>query len=377
MNKKKRRVPALLIQFFLALAALVVFLIYAIQVNTKTLGLPGENVSLLNNLRYSISLYRNLEELQKPVYFPNEVERKFSIESNDSAMEICRNLATGGFVSSSDSACDYLIYKGNDRFLSPGTYTISSGLNTIQIVDLISKNSNRDIQFTIFAGWRLEEIAAIIDQLGFLFSGEKFLQIAENPPNELSEPLMIPEGRSLEGYLSPGFYSLKPTTDAKGFITEAILRTLSNLNDINLDLQVQNKDFSQDQVIILASIIQRETMDADEMPMIASVFYNRLEIGMKLETDPTVQYGIGFDAASLSWWKAPLTYADLTTYSEYNTYQIQGLPPGPICNPGKEAINAALHPAQSEFFFFRAKCDGSLTHNFAITYDEHLANGCD
>ena len=118
-------------------------------------------------------------------------------------------------------------------------------------------------------------------------------------------------------------------------------------------------------------------MDSDEMPMIASVFYNRLEIGMKLETDPTVQYGIGFDADSLSWWKAPLTYADLTTYSEYNTYQIYGLPPGPICNPGKEAINAALYPAQSEFFFFRAKCDGSLTHNFAVTYDEHLANGCD
>jgi len=377
MNKKKRRVPALLIQFLLALAALVIFLIYAVQVNTKTLGLPGENVSMLNNLRYSISLYRNLEELQKPVFFPIDVERKFSIESNDSATEICQNLSTEGFVSSSDSACDYLIYKGNDRFLSPGTYTISSGLNTIQIMDFISKNSNRDVQFTIFAGWRLEEIAAIIDQLGFLFSSEDFLQIAENPPNELSEPLMIPEGRSLEGYLAPGFYSLKPTTDAEGFITEAILRTLTNLNDINLDLQAQNQNISQHQVIILASIIQRETMDADEMPMIASVFYNRLEIGMKLETDPTVQYGIGFDAASLSWWKAPLTYADLTTYSEYNTYQIQGLPPGPICNPGKEAINAALHPAQSEYFFFRAKCDGSLTHNFAVTYGEHLANGCD
>lgn len=377
MNKKKKHIPAFLILFLLALAALVVFLIYAVQVNTKTLGLPGENVSLLNNLRYSISLYQNLEELQKPVIFPDDAERKFSIESNDSATEICQNLSAEGFVSSSDSACDYLIYKGNDRFLSPGTYTISSGLNTIQIMDFISKNSNRDIQFTIFAGWRLEEIAAVIDQLGFLFSGEEFLQIAENPPNELSEPLMIPEGRSLEGYLAPGFYSLKPTTDAQGFITEAILRTLTNLNDITLDLQAQNQNISQDQVIILASIIQRETMDSDEMPMIASVFYNRLEIGMKLETDPTVQYGIGFDAASLSWWKAPLTYADLTTYSEYNTYQIQGLPPGPICNPGKEAIIAALHPAQSEFFFFRAKCDGSLTHNFAITYDEHLANGCD
>jgi UPF0755 protein len=129
--------------------------------------------------------------------------------------------------------------------------------------------------------------------------------------------------------------------------------------------------------MILASIIQRETLDEAEMPLIASVFYNRLAIGMKLETDPTVQYGIGFDAASQSWWKTPLTFADLEAYSDYNTYQNQGLPPGPICNPGKAAISAATHPDQSDYFFFRAKCDGSLTHNFAKTYDEHLANGCD
>ena len=109
--------------------------------------------------------------------------------------------------------------------------------------------------------------------------------------------------------------------------------------------------------------------------MIASVFYNRLNIGMKLETDPTVQYGLGYDQASMSWWKTPLTYSDLESTSGYNTYYISGLPPGPISNPGKEAIFAAFHPDQSNYLFFRAKCDGSLTHNFAETYENTLPMG--
>ncbi|NLB71885.1 MAG: endolytic transglycosylase MltG [Chloroflexi bacterium] len=375
--KEKKGIPGLLIQFLLASAALVAFLIYANSANTKVLGSPGENVSLINNLRYSIRLYTNLDELQDPVIFQNEPERKFTIGTNDSATQVCENLAAGSFVFSSGSACDYLIYKGKDRFLSPGTYTIRSGLNTIQTMDLISNNANRDIQFTIFAGWRLEEIAAMIDQLGFTFSGEEFLEMAENPPSEIYAAYMIPEGRSLEGYLAPGFYSLKPTIDIDGLISEATLGMQNLLYEVNTDRRYQSETLSQDEIMILASIIQRETLDEAEMPLIASVFYNRLAIGMKLETDPTVQYGIGFDAASQSWWKTPLTFADLEAYSDYNTYQNQGLPPGPICNPGKAAISAATHPDQSDYFFFRAKCDGSLTHNFAKTYDEHLANGCD
>lgn len=127
----------------------------------------------------------------------------------------------------------------------------------------------------------------------------------------------------------------------------------------------------------MASIIQRETLAAEEMPLIASVFYNRLEIGMRLETDPTVQYALGYDAAKATWWQSPLTYADLEVNSPYNTYRNPGLPPGPISNPGKAALNAAVAPAESDYLFFRAKCDGSLTHNFSKTYDEHLNFGCD
>ncbi|MEO1289708.1 MAG: endolytic transglycosylase MltG [Chloroflexota bacterium] len=108
--------------------------------------------------------------------------------------------------------------------------------------------------------------------------------------------------------------------------------------------------------------------------MIASVYRNRLEIGMNMEADPTVQYGI--NGTRGEWW-VNITVADYRgVNSPYNTYLINGLPPGPIANPSLSAIRGAAYPAQTDFIFFRAKCDGSNYHNFAVAFDEHLANGC-
>jgi UPF0755 protein len=131
-----------------------------------------------------------------------------------------------------------------------------------------------------------------------------------------------------------------------------------------------------DEAVILASIVQREAVVEDEQPMIASVFLNRLSIGMKLETDPTVQYALGYQEDRGSWWKSPLGLDDLAFDNPYNTYLYQGLPPGPICNPGLPALRAVAFPAQSPYYFFRAKCDGSGRHFFAVTFDEHLNNAC-
>jgi UPF0755 protein len=106
------------------------------------------------------------------------------------------------------------------------------------------------------------------------------------------------------------------------------------------------------------------------------VFHNRLAAGMRLEADPTVQYAVGYDAASASWWKSPLTSADLAIDSPYNTYLYGGLPPGPIAAPGSAALQAVAFPSASNFYFFQAACDGSGVHVFATTYEEHLANNC-
>ena len=377
MTRKRRQTPILLILFFLMAIAVVIFMMYAVYSNGKVLGAPGDNVSLLNNLRYSIRLFRNLDSLQRPMEFSDLPERKFTISNSDNALDVCYKLESEQYVFSAVGTCDYLTYKGKDRTLSPGTYTIPSGLNAIQVANFIAENSNRDIQFTIFPGWRLEEIAAVIDQLGLEFSAEEFLTIAYAPTAELAQVINLPSQRSLEGYMHPGFYSLKPTISLEEFILQSINRTNAVIQEADQLLNAQSSTVTTDQLITLASIIQRETLESSEMPTIASVFFNRLAIGMRMETDPTVQYALGFDSATQSWWKSPLTYADLTVESDYNTYQVQGLPPGPICNPGREAILAAFAPEETGYYFFRAKCDGSMTHNFAVTYEEHLSNGCE
>lgn len=377
MTRKRRQAPILLILIFLMAIAVVIFMMYAVYSNGKVLGAPGDNVSLLNNLRYSIRLFRNLESLQKPMEFSDLPERKFTISNSDTALDVCYKLESEQYVFSAVGTCDYMTYKGKDRTLSPGTYTIPSGLNAIQVANFIAENSNRDIQFTIFSGWRLEEIAAVIDQLGLKFSAEEFLTIAYAPTAELAQVINLPSQRSLEGYMHPGFYSLKPTISLEEFILQSINRTNAVIQEADQLLNAQSSRVTTDQLITLASIIQRETLERSEMPTIASVFFNRLAIGMRMETDPTVQYALGFDSATQSWWKSPLTYADLTVESDYNTYQVQGLPPGPICNPGREAILAAFAPEETGYYFFRAKCDGSMTHNFAVTYEEHLSNGCE
>jgi UPF0755 protein len=130
------------------------------------------------------------------------------------------------------------------------------------------------------------------------------------------------------------------------------------------------------QAVTLASIIEREAVNPEEMPLIASVFLNRIRLGMKLESDPTVQYSLGYNATTNTWWKVPLSLADLEFDSPYNTYLYAGLPPGPISAPGVEALRAVAEPQDSPYLFFRAKCDGSGEHNFAETFEEHLLNAC-
>ena len=130
------------------------------------------------------------------------------------------------------------------------------------------------------------------------------------------------------------------------------------------------------QATTLASIVQREAVVEEEMPMIASVFLNRLQAGMKLDADPTVQYAVGFNPAQNTWWTNPLSQDDLQIASPYNTYLNWGLPPGPIANPSLKALQAIAFPSQTPYYFFRSACDGSGKHVFAETFEQHVRNAC-
>ncbi len=169
---------------------------------------------------------------------------------------------------------------------------------------------------------------------------------------------------SMEGYLLPDSYYVYERSSP----SEIIGIFYNGLKDFMVDSLRERADslgYTLHEILTLASIIEGETNKTGEMPVIASVYYNRLKRGMKLEADPTVQY------LQPNGWKR-LLYKDLKIKSPYNTYLYPGLPPGPINNPGKDAILATLYPADTEYLFFVA--DGEGGHNFAKTYSQHLRN---
>ncbi len=185
----------------------------------------------------------------------------------------------------------------------------------------------------------------------------------------------LPSHANLEGFIYPGTYRFRRDVPLDEFFKTVLDNFGTQLTpDLIEGFNRQGLDIYQ--AVILASIIQREAMTDEEMPMIASVFYNRLAAAMKLDSDPTVQYSLGYNKKQNTWWTNPLSSADLAVDSPYNTYIHAGLPPGPIANPGLAALRAVAFPAQTPYFYFRAACDNSGRHNFSITYAEHVAKAC-
>lgn len=373
---KSRKPTFLILLLFLAIGSAAA-LIYVNYQTRQIFGLPGESLSPLSALKQSLVLFQGREKMLAVAPGNGLLQEKVTVEPDQSIQNLCANLEQRNLVTSASLTCTYLAYSGKDRNIQPGNYTVPVGVDAIQIADLVSDVTRRDKQFVIYAGWRSEEIAAMIDGLGFPFSASDFLTLVTAPPDTYREQLEIPQWQSLEGYFFPGSYSVKPDISLQEFVAEILTRFKTSVLTEDFNNNLQGSGLTLHQAITMASIIQRETLAEEEMPTIASVFYNRLAINMLLETDPTVQYALGYDAHSKTWWKSPLTYTDLEVNSPYNTYRNPGLPPGPISNPSLAALKAVVAPAKTEFLFFRAKCDGSLTHNFSKTYEEHLNFGCD
>ncbi|HOU25149.1 MAG TPA: endolytic transglycosylase MltG, partial [Anaerolineae bacterium] len=173
------------------------------------------------------------------------------------------------------------------------------------------------------------------------------------------------------GFLFPDTYQFAVTASATQII-DAMLQNFDRRVTIEMRQQALDEGLNLYQALTLASIVEREAVLAEERPIIASVYLNRLRKGIYLESDPTVQYGKGYDAATGRWWPH-ISMGELRTVdSPYNTYIHPGLPPGPICSPGLASIQAVLQPAKTNYLFFLAKGDGS--HVFAETFEEHLQN---
>jgi UPF0755 protein len=372
MQNKRGLFSALLLLFFVLLLIGILFWLTHLQKDVEKVFGPAEpKLSYIQRLRYSLKLYQGKEQLLSASNF--ECDAKFTISQDESVSTICQRLEDEGLVLRGDLSCAYLIYSGRDRVLQSGTFTLPRGLNAVAIANRISDPAARDILVTVFPGWRIEEISESAAIYGDQFPATAFEQVAIKPPAELAQILGLPASSSAEGYIEPGNYSFPPQIGPETVLAELVGPRVRQGNDPNVQSRLQELGLSWHELITLASIIQRESPMPAEMPLVASVFYNRLALGMRLEMDSTAQYALGRPGA---WWKMPLSGEDLAVDSVYNTYRNEGLPPGPICSPSQEAIHAALNPEASRYLFFVARCDGSGFHNFSVSYDEHLEKIC-
>jgi UPF0755 protein len=249
-------------------------------------------------------------------------------------------------------------------------------MSPVQIAEEMLDASPGDAIVSILPGWRIEEISANIAGSGLSISAEAFIDAAYTPAESHLALLPISGVSSLEGFLFPGVYSFPREADLNVVIETFLREFTSQMDSATMD-GFERQGLTLNQAVTLASIIEKEAVVDSEKPIIASVFLNRLAQGMRLETDPTVQYALGLQTESGSWWKSPLAVSDLAVDSPYNTYVIYGLPPTPICNPDLSALQAVAFPAETPYLYFRAACDGSGRHNFAITFEEHLNNSCE
>jgi UPF0755 protein len=249
-------------------------------------------------------------------------------------------------------------------------------MSTPEIVQVLAKGEvKRGLVATIPEGWRSEQIADRLEATGFATRAD-FLQAVATPPSVPGvELLPQPTPLRLEGYLFPETYEV-PQPVSGNRAAEVMVKMFAQRVGDAVRTPRESRLTAQ-QVVTLASIVEREAKVPSERATIASVYLNRLAADMPLQADPTVQYAVatrdGPAAQAYNYWR-DLSTADLQVDSPYNTYLHTGLPPGPICNPGEASIRAVLQPATTDFLYFVATTDGSGAHLFAKTLDEHNAN---
>jgi UPF0755 protein len=370
MRRRSSHLSTLLFLASLVIAALLVAFTVPLAAE-NSFGHPSPALTAWQRFSFGLELLWNATDLTLPRDI-NGAEQLFVIEAGEDAYSISNRLEAAGLIPNARTFRIYLAWTGMDAYIQIGTFRLSPALTAVSIAGMLQSATLTEVTFSVLPGWRMEEIAASFPTSGLSITPEEFLAAASIPT---VFPNLIPAGASAEGFLYPDTYILPRTTTADQLVSVLVQGFASHLPG-DYPSAFASHGLTVFQAVTLASIIEREAVVDDEMPLIASVFYNRLAVGMKLQTDPTVQYALGFNASQNTWWTTPLSAADLQFDSPYNTYLYSGLPPGPIANPGLAALAAAGYPAESPYYYFQAKCDGSGLHNFAETFEEHQLNNC-
>jgi peptidoglycan lytic transglycosylase G len=274
-----------------------------------------------------------------------------------SLRKLSDELEKGGVIGSSTLFMLYGRISGLSSKVKAGTYQFTDAMSPLEIFRKLESGDVYEKKFAVPEGYSIFQIAEMLDSRGF-FKKEPFLKECRDP--RLLEELGI-RGPSVEGYLYPSTYNLLKAEDPAALI-KLMVGQFRKVYDERFAAMEKNSHLTRSQIITLASIVEKEAVAAQEKPLIASVFFNRLKNRMPLQSDPTAVYGTRAFGGKVSG-------SDVRRDSAYNTYKISGLPPGPIGNPGAGAIEAVLQPATTGYYYFVAKNDG--THHFSANLDEH------
>ncbi len=312
-----------------------------------------------------------------PADSANHTPTAFSVESGQSLTRVANNLEAAGLIRNRSVFKYYCDFAGMGQKIQAGDYTLTPAMTMREIAEQLTMGDGNPIvrDITLIPGWTIEEFAAYLVEEGAIASADAFLDLCRTG-EAFSDYTYVADVRAsknvqqrmyaLEGYLSPNTYEIYLTATP-----EDIIRRLLSQTDRAFPVEYQDRatelGLTMDEVITLASIIEKEAQNAD-FARTSAVFHNRLNQGMKLQSDVTIHYVTGLR-------KMALTNNDLALNSPYNTYQVSGLPLGPICNPSEEAIRAALYPDETyiaeKYLYFCAKDPASGELHFSRTLQEH------
>lgn len=363
--------PRFVIRFLTFATVLAIVGVAGWMVYDRILGLKGSDLSDLDSAARMAYINTHSPEPAGD----DETPVVFAVEPGETGREVADRLREEGLIKDARLFRYYVVEEG--LTLEAGEYNLNQTMTTFEIAHALQHGRADEIVLTVPEGRRLEEIADLAAEIGI--DRAEFLVIAAAPVNEaaalqdlgadfLSE---IPKDASLEGYLFPDTYRLPQDATARDLIERMVINFSMRVTP-EMRAQALAQGRTVHEVIVLASIVEREAVLADERSLIASVYLNRLAVGMKLDADPTVQYPLG---KPNDWWPE-ITVEDYTSVdSPWNTYLYAALPPGPISNPGLGAIQAVLNPDDTQFLFFMRDCDADDgSHLFATSAEEHLAN---
>ncbi len=305
-----------------------------------------------------------MSNAMKPYDSIDSTKTIITVAMGSGTAQIGAVLEENGIIGNSDTFKLVSKITGNDGKYKAGTYAFSPSMNLNEIMEKLQSGISVGHMITIPEGYSINQVTDVLDKAGFIDKGV-FLEQLENGDFKQKFIEFLPEGPNrLEGFLFPETYEL-PINASEYEIINIMLNQFDKIYTDEYYAKASELGLNINDIITIASMVEREAAINEDRPKVASVIFNRLKQSMPLQFCSTVQYVLGDP-------KARLSYEDTQINSEYNTYINAGLPPGPICSPGLESIKAALYPETTEYLYFVVNPTGKRTHQFAETYEEFL-----